>query len=231
MSKVALVTGANRGIGLEISKQLASRGIVTILTTRNMHSGRPLVNELRKQWKNIWYHQLNVTEEQSIKDLLGFIEEECGNLDILINNAGILLDEDKNILEMKPGLIRKTLDTNLYGPLRMSQAFLHLLKKSDDARIINLSSCMGQLSTMGNSSPAYRLSKTALNALTVILASELEGTNIKINSVCPGWIKTGMGGENAPLSVEEGADTAVWLATADKIPNGKFVRGREVIPW
>lgn len=90
---------------------------------------------------------------------------------------------------------------------------------------------MGQLSTMGNSSPAYRLSKTALNALTAILASELEGTNIKVNSVCPGWVQTGMGGENAPLTVEEGANTAVWLATAESIPNGKFVQGREVIPW
>ena len=100
MTKVALVTGGNRGIGLEISKQLATRGIVTILTARNMHQGRPLVNELRNQWKNIWFHQLNVTEEQSIKDLIAYLEEDCGKLDILVNNAGIMLEEDRNILEM-----------------------------------------------------------------------------------------------------------------------------------
>jgi len=231
MTKIALVTGGGRGIGLEISKQLAAQGIITVLTARNMHEGRPLVDELRNQWKNIWYHQLDVTDETSIRDLITYLEEDCGKLDILINNAGILLEDDKNILDMDLEIIRKTLDTNLYGPLRVCQTFSHMLKKSDDGRIINLSSTMGQLSSMGSDSPAYRLSKTALNALSVILSNELAGSNIKVNSVCPGWVKTGMGGENAPGVVEEGADTAVWLATADEIPNGKFVKGREVIPW
>jgi NAD(P)-dependent dehydrogenase (short-subunit alcohol dehydrogenase family) len=231
MDKTAVVTGGNRGIGLEISKQLAARGIITILTSRNMHEGRPLVNELRKQWKNIWYHQLDVTDETSIRDILAYLEDDCGKLDILINNAGIVLNDDKNILEMDPALIRETLNTNLYGPLRLIQAFMPMLKQSEDARIINLSSTMGQLSSMGSSSPAYRISKTALNALSVILSAELAGSNIKVNSVCPGWVKTDMGGEHASLPAEEGADTAVWLATADEIPNGKFIRGRKVISW
>jgi len=231
MTKIALVTGGNRGIGLEISKKLAAQGIITVLTARNMHKGRPLVDELRNQWKNLWYHQLDVTDPNSIKDLVEYLEEDCGKLDILINNAGILLDEDKSILDMDPELIRKTLDTNLYGPLRVSQAFLPLLKKSDDGRIINLSSTMGQLSSMGSDSPAYRISKSALNTLSGILASELDGSNIKVNSVCPGWVKTGMGGDNAPGTAEEGADTAVWLATTDEIPNGKFIKGRKEISW
>ncbi len=231
MTKIALVTGGGRGIGLEISKQLAAQGIITILTARNMHEGRPLVDELRNQWKNIWYHQLDVTDETSIRDLIKYLEEDCGKLDILINNAGILLEDDKNILDMDLEIIRKTLDINLYGPLRVCQAFSHMLKKSGDGRIINLSSSMGQLSSMGSDSPAYRLSKTALNALSGILSAELAGSNVKVNSVCPGWVKTGMGGESAPGTVNEGADTAVWLATTDEIPNGKFVKGRKVIPW
>ena len=231
MTKIALITGGNRGVGLEISKQLAAQGITTILTARNMHEGRPLVDELRNQWKNIWFHQLDVTEEASIRDMVEYLEEDCGKLDILINNAGILLEDDKNIIEMDPELIRKTLETNFYGPLKVCQAFIPMLKKSDDGRIINLSSSMGQLSTMGSDSPAYRISKTALNSLSAILSNELAGSNIKVNSMDPGWVKTDMGGKGATLSVEEGADTAVWLATADEIPNGKFVKNRKVIPW
>jgi NAD(P)-dependent dehydrogenase (short-subunit alcohol dehydrogenase family) len=163
--------------------------------------------------------------------MVEYLEEDCGKLDILINNAGILLEDDKNIMEMDPELIRKTLETNLYGPLKVCQAFVPMLKKSDDGRIINLSSSMGQLSSMGSDSPAYCISKTALNALSAILSDELNGSNIKVNSMDPGWVKTDMGGKGATLSVEEGADTAVWLATADDIPNGKFVKNRKVIPW
>ena len=231
MTKIALITGGNRGIGLEISKQLAAQGITTVLTARNMLEGRPMVDELRNQWKNIWYHQLDVTEEASIRDMVEYLEEDCGKLDILINNAGILLEDDKNIMEIDPELIRKTLETNLYGSLKVSQAFIPMLKKSDDGRIINLSSSMGQLSTMGSDSPAYRISKAALNALSGILANELSGSNIKVNSVDPGWVKTDMGGEGAVLTVEEGADTVVWLASAADIPNGKFIKNRKVIPW
>lgn len=231
MNKIALVTGANRGIGLEISKQLAEMGITVIMTARNMHLGRPLVNELRKQWKHVWYHQLDVTDEKSIIDLFHYLDGDCGKLDILINNAGILLDDNKSIPEVDLDTMRDTMEANLYGPFRLIQALLPLLKNSEDPRIINLSSTMGQLSGMGAGSPAYRISKAALNAFTIILSHELSGSGIKVNSMHPGWVRTDMGGSGASRSISEGADTAVWLATADEIPNGKFIYDRKIIDW
>lgn len=231
MNKIALVTGSNRGIGLEISKQLAAKGITVIMTSRNMQSGRPQVNELRKQWKHVWYHHLDVNDEQSIQEVSQYLENSYGKLDILVNNAGIFLDERKSVLDLEIETLRSTMETNLYGPVRLVQVMLPLLKKSDDARVINLSSTMGQFSQLGELSAAYRVSKTALNAMTVILSAELSASNIKVNSVHPGWVKTDMGGPGAPRSIEEGADTAVWLATADKIPNGQFIYDRKTINW
>ena len=231
MEKIALVTGTNRGIGLEISKQLAAKGITVIMTARNMQAGRPIVNELRQQWKHVWYHQLNVTDENSIQDVFEYLNSRWGKLDILVNNAGVFLDDGKSVLDLDLDSMRSTMETNLYGPLKLVQVMLPLLKKSEGARIINVSSTMGQFSTLGKLSGAYRISKTALNALTIILTDELSSYGIIVNSVHPGWVRTDMGGPNATKSVEEGADTAVWLATADKIPNGKFVSDRKVIPW
>jgi len=231
MEKIALVTGTNRGIGLEISKQLAANGITVIMTARNMHIGRPLVNELRKRWKNIWYHQLDVTDETSIIDLYHYLDGDCGKLDILVNNAGVYLDENQSILDVDLDTMKATMAINFYGPLRLVQVLLPLLNKSNDPRIINLSSTMGQLTAMGSGSAAYRISKTALNTLTVILSNELAGTGVKINSVHPGWVKTDMGGPVATRSIPEGAETIVWLATADEIPNGKFVYDRKIIDW
>lgn len=231
MEKIALVTGTNRGIGLEISKQLAASGITVVMTARNMQAGRPLVSELRKQWKHVWFHQLNVDDENSIQDGYSYIETSFGKLDILINNAGIFLDDGKNATELDMDILRSTMETNLYGPIRLIQVMLPLLKKSNDARIINLSSTMGQFAVLGPRSAAYRISKAALNAMTVIFSAELAPHGIKVNAVHPGWVKTSMGGANAPLPVEKGADTAVWLATAEKIPNGKFIQNRTVIEW
>lgn len=231
MDKIALVTGTNRGIGLEISKQLAAKGITVIMTARNMQAGRPLVNELRQQWKHVWYHHLNVTDEKSILDVFEYLKNQWGKLDILINNAGIFLDDGKSVLDLDLDIMRSTMETNLYGPLRLVQVMLPLLKNSEGARIINISSTMGQFSTMGELSGAYRISKAALNALTVILSEELSSYGIVVNSVHPGWVRTDMGGPNATKSVEEGADTVVWLATADKIPNGKFLTDRKIINW
>jgi len=231
MDKVALVTGTNRGIGLEIGKQLASRGITVVMTARNMQAGRPQVNELRKQWKHVWYHQLNVNDEKSMLDVFQYIDASFGKLDILINNAGIFLDDGKSAVELDLEMLRSTMETNLFGPVRLIQVMLPLLKKSDDARIINLSSTMGQFGSLGPRSAAYRISKAALNAMTVIFAAELSPYRIKVNSVHPGWVKTDMGGPNAPLPVDKGADSAVWLATADEIPNAKFIQNRTVINW
>jgi NAD(P)-dependent dehydrogenase (short-subunit alcohol dehydrogenase family) len=231
MDKIALVTGTNRGIGLEIGRQLASKGITVIMTARNMQAGRPMVNEFRKQWRHVWFHQLDVNDEKSIQDTYQYLESSYGKLDILVNNAGVFLDDGKTTLDLDMDTLRSTMETNLYGPLRLIQVMLPLLKKSDDARIINISSTMGQFSAMSERSAAYRISKAALNAMTVIFSAELSVYNIKVNSVHPGWVRTDMGGPDATKSVEEGADSVFWLATADNIPNGKFIYDRKVINW
>lgn len=231
MDKIALISGANRGIGLEIGKQLLEIGWNVVFTARNMHEGRPLVNNLRKKWKSAWYHQLDVTDEQSISDLADYVENTCGRLNVLINNAGIMIEENHRAMDMELEDLHKTMATNFYGPLMLTRTMVPFLKDSKDARVINVSSRMGQLSGMGGGHAAYRISKTALNAMTVVMARELEGEGIRVNCICPGWVCTDMGGPNANKSLKEGADTAVWLATADKIENGKFYADRKVIPW
>ena len=196
-----------------------------------MAVGRPLVNDLREEYKTAWFVQLNVTEEESISYMADYVMKEHGRLDVLINNAGIFVDEGKSTSNVEIADLRKTMETNVYGPLQVTRALLPALKKSDDPRVLNLSSELGQLSTMGTGSPAYRISKTALNALTVIQANELATDGIKVNSIHPGWVQTDMGGANAPKSVAEGADTAVWLATEPKIPTGKYFSERKEMDW
>ena len=231
MDRIALITGANRGIGLEIGKQLLEKGFTVVFTMRNMAIGRPIVDELRKEHKTAWFHQLDVSEEQSIADVVKYFENTCERLDVLINNAAILKEENHASVNVSIQDMRETMETNLYGPLMMTRAMVPFLKKSDDPRVINLSSTMGQLSTMGAGYAAYRISKTALNALTAIQAKELARESIMVNSMCPGWVKTDMGGSDAPGSPEEGADTAVWLATADNLSSGKFFKNRKEIDW
>jgi NAD(P)-dependent dehydrogenase (short-subunit alcohol dehydrogenase family) len=231
MDKIALISGANRGIGMETGKQLLELGWNVVFTARNMHEGRPLINKLREKWKSAWFHQLDVTDEQSISDVAEYVEDTCGRLDVLINNAGIMIEENHKIMDMELDDLHKTMATNLYGPLMLTRTMLPFFKDSKDARVINVSSKMGQLSGMEGGHAAYRISKAALNALTIVMAKELEGEGIRVNTICPGWVRTDMGGPNANKSIEEGADTAVWLATADKIENGKFYADREVIPW
>jgi NAD(P)-dependent dehydrogenase (short-subunit alcohol dehydrogenase family) len=231
MDKIAVISGANRGIGLEIGKQLLEIGWNVVFTARNMAEGRPLVNKLREVWKSAWYHQLDVTDEQSISDLAEYVEDTCGRLDVLINNAGIMIEENHRAMDMELDDLHKTMATNFYGPLMLTRTMVPYFKDSKDARVINVSSRMGQLSGMGGGHAAYRISKAALNALTVIMARELEGEGIRVNTMCPGWVRTDLGGPNTEKSVEEGADTAVWLATANNIENGKFYADRKVIPW
>ncbi len=231
MDKYALITGANRGIGLETGKQLLAKGWTVIFTSRNMHTGRPIVNEIRQEFKTAWFHQLEVTYEDSIRDMVQYVMDEHGKLDVLINNAGVYLDENRSTLDVDIEDVRTTMETNVYGPLLVTRALLPALKKGEDARVINVSSQMGQLSGMGSGSPAYRISKTALNALTVIMSKELAAEGIKVNTIHPGWVRTNMGGPSASKSLEEGADTAVWLATEPKIPTGKFISDRKIIDW
>ena len=229
---VALVTGANRGIGLETCRQLARRGLSVILTARNSSLGEAAAAELRNEGLAVSFRRLDVTDEASINSLKESVEEEFGRLDVLINNAGTGARGDASVSEVKVEALRQALETNCFGALRVTQALLPLLKKSGGGRIVNVSSGMGALNSMGGGLAAYRVSKTCLNAVTAALASELEGSNVIANAMCPGWVKTRMGGPQATRPVKEGADTAVWLALdAPADIRGKFLRDRQVIPW
>ncbi len=230
--RIAAITGANRGIGLEICRQLARKGMHVILTSRDEAKGRAAREALAAEGLDVSYHPLDVTDPTSVQRLADFVRREHGGLDILVNNAGIGIDDQSSLLDADLAVIRSTLDTNLYGPLLLCQALVPQMKQRGYGRVVNLSSGMGQLSEMGSGSPAYRISKTALNALTRILAAELRGTNVLVNAMCPGWVRTDMGGPSAPRSVEQGADTAVWLAMLpDTGLQGGFFRDREEIPW
>ena len=184
------------------------------------------------------YHPLDVDHAISIENLKIFVEKEFGRCDILINNAGIFPDINllernlPSIFDMDLEAIRKAMTTNVFGPILLCQALTPLMKKNKYGRMVNISSGLGQLSDMNGGYPAYRISKTAINAVTRIFADELKNENILVNSMCPGWVKTDMGGPSAPRSVKEGADTAIWLATLPNGgPSGKFFRDRKKIPW
>jgi NAD(P)-dependent dehydrogenase (short-subunit alcohol dehydrogenase family) len=227
--RVALVSGGNRGIGLEVVRQLAGRGITAILGSRDEESGRAAAEGLSG---NVVVRQLDVTDEGSVARLAAFVEDEFGRLDILVNNAGISNDDGQRGMNADLDRVRDALEANLFGAWRLCEMAIPLMQRHGYGRIVNVSSGMGALEDMGGGSPGYRVSKTALNALTRILASELRGSGILVNSVCPGWVQTDMGSPRAPRPVEEGADTPVWAATLPKGgPTGGFFRDRRPIPW
>lgn len=231
--RIALVTGANRGIGFEISRQLARRGLHVVLASRDAARGRAAAGVLRGEGLKVETHTLDVASARSIKALAAWVEKRHGRLDVLVNNAGILIDpRGSRFLDSRIKTYRDTLEANLFGPLMLCQTLAPLMKKNGYGRIVNLSSGQGQLSDMGTGTPAYRISKTALNALTRILAAEFKGANILVNSMCPGWVKTDMGGPKAPRTPEQAAATAVWLATLPNDgPSGGFFRDRKPIAW
>ncbi len=230
--RIALVTGANRGIGFEICRELARLGVRVILTARDEREGLQAAGRLQGEGRDVQFHQLDVTDEESIRQLVAFAEAEFGGVDILVSNAGVYPDDGIPGLKVDLGMIRMTMEVNAYGPLRLSQALIPLMRRRRYGRIVNISSGLGQLSEMGGGALAYRISKVSLHAITCVLANEVRGTGILVNAMSPGWVRTEMGGRNAPRSVEEGADTAIYLATLpDHGPTGGFFKDREPIPW
>jgi len=231
--KVAIVTGANRGIGYEICRKLGQLDIHVVLTSRDAAKGKAACQSLRGEELPITFCRLEVTSARSVRALAAFVAKRFGRLDILVNNAGIMIDpHGARLVELEPKILRTTLETNTLGPLMLIQALLPLMKARSYGRIVNLSSTLGQLSEMKSGTPSYRISKTALNALTRIVADEARASGILVNSMSPGWVKTRMGGANAPRTVAQGADTAVWLATLPaEGPTGGFFYERKPIPW
>ncbi|MCW7456750.1 SDR family NAD(P)-dependent oxidoreductase [Leptospira bandrabouensis] len=228
--RIALVTGANRGIGKQVSIDLAKQGIYVLIGARNPGEAEDTLAAVKAVGKGEILF-LDVSKEQSISEALDTITGSFGKLDILVNNAGIFADPG-SFFDTSSEDLHRTLLVNLYGPLRLIQTFLPMMIQNDYGRIVNVSSGMGQLSDMGGGYPAYRISKTAINALTNVACAEAAGKNIKINSVCPGWVKTDMGGTNATRPVEKGAETIVWAATLpDNGPTGKFFRDKKEIGW
>jgi NAD(P)-dependent dehydrogenase (short-subunit alcohol dehydrogenase family) len=229
--KTVLITGANKGIGREVAQQLATKGFHVFVGARNAKAGRKAADEIAKKCGKATFLEMDVADNDSVTTAAREFSKIEDHLDVLVNNAGIIVEGDNAILEISDDLFRKTLETNILGALRVTRAFAPLLRKSKAPRVINVSSGGGQLTGGADGwAPAYCISKTALNGTTVQLAAALP--KFAVNSVCPGWVRTEMGGENASRSVEEGADTIVWLASeAPQKVTGKFLRDRKEIPW
>lgn len=234
-SPIAVVTGAYRGLGLETCRQLAQRGYRVVLTARREGEGQAAAEGLAGLGLDVRFHALDVTDAAGVRTLADDLRDQFARVDCLVNNAGIFPDpapgsEASSIFQADIDTIRRGLEINTLGTLLVCQALIPLM--GGKGRVVNVSSGMGQLSEMNGCCPGYRLSKTALNAVTRILADELSGTRVKVNSVCPGWVRTDMGGPDATLSVEEGARGIVWAATLPEDgPSGGFFRHGEPIPW
>jgi NAD(P)-dependent dehydrogenase (short-subunit alcohol dehydrogenase family) len=240
-NKIALITGANKGIGLETARQLGRQHFTVLIGARDEAKGEEAAAELRKDGIEAHAIALDVTKSQSIRDAAARVEKDFGHLDVLVNNAGVMIDDkDKKVSEQSLETWRKTFDTNVFGLIETTQAFLPLLRKSDAGRIVNLSSILGSITLHAkpgspiydNKVAAYNVSKSAVNAYTVQLAYELKDTPIKVNAAHPGWVKTDMGGEGAQMEIEDGAKTSVELATIGaEGPNGTYQHLGEVLPW
>jgi NAD(P)-dependent dehydrogenase (short-subunit alcohol dehydrogenase family) len=227
--KTVLVTGANKGIGYEIVRQLLAKGHRVILTARNSAAGQKAADSLSG---DVQFLQMDVTDDASIEKAAASFGQLSEGLDVLINNAAIYPDENIDILTVSREQLVKTFQTNTFGPLRVVGTFLPFLKKSNAPRIINISSGYGALDGLSQKVPSYCLSKLTLNGVTIMLDQALRSEGIAVYVMCPGWVRTDMGGVNATRSVEEGADTAVWLSLeAPQTLGGKFFRDRKAIEW
>ena len=230
--RVALVTGANRGIGFEVSRQLARLGFDVLLTARDLSKAEAAAGELKRQGLNVLPLQLDVTDTLRVEEAARFVAERFGRLDVLVNNAAILYDHWQRAVEADFDTVREAFETNTLGPWRVTLGLLPLLRKSRHPRVVNVSSESGSLASMGAGTPAYGVSKAGLNALTRMLAAELRPSRVLVNSVCPGWVATEMGGPGAPRTPEEGAAGIVWAATLpDGGPTGGFFRDGHPLAW
>jgi NAD(P)-dependent dehydrogenase (short-subunit alcohol dehydrogenase family) len=232
--RVAIVTGGNRGIGRAVAGGLAHSGLQVVLTARSDVAAAAAAAALSTAGRRLVGLPLDVTEPHSVRRFLKTIADDYGRVDVLVNNAGIYIDKSIRPLDLDEQILRQTMETNFYGPLRLIRAVVPLMRRHGYGRIVNVSSRMGSLTHMGaaGNSLAYRTSKTALNALTRIVAGEVAGDNIKVNAASPGWVRTDMGGSGAPRTPAEGADTPIWLALlpADG-PTGGFFQDRAPLDW
>ena len=227
--RVALVSGGNRGIGLEVCRRLAAEGLTVILGSRDEERGREAAEGLAGE---VAVRQLDVADAGSVERLAASIENDFGRLDVLVNNAAISNDDGQSGAEADLDRVKEALEANLFGAWRLCEAAIPHMRRGGYGRIVNVSTGLAALEDMGGGSPGYRISKTSLNALTRILASELRGSGILVNAVNPGWVQTDMGGRNANRTVEEGADGVVWAATLpNNGPTGGFFRDRRHVAW
>ncbi|MEN5234273.1 SDR family oxidoreductase [Sphingobacterium faecium] len=243
MTKIALVTGGNKGIGFETVRQLADQNIKVLIGARNEQEGKNAEGVLRSESLDVTFVKLDISDSQDIENTKAYIETEYGRLDILINNAAVFLDSawfGNNVESVPMKIIRDTFDINYFGTVELTQALLPLIKKSDAGRIVNITSLSGSFGVHLDENHwlyqlkpyAYSASKTALNQFTVFLANALKETNIKVNAASPGWVKTSIGSDQAPLTTEEGAKTGVALALIDENgPTGTFTQAGESLPW
>ncbi|MBE9063938.1 SDR family oxidoreductase [cf. Phormidesmis sp. LEGE 11477] len=229
--RIALITGANRGIGLEVVRQLAREGMTVLLGSRNPEKGEAVAKGLKEDGLNVVVCQLDVTQTADIEQVAAQISRHYGRLDVLINNAGILYDTWQTAAGADLSEVRFAFETNTLGPWQMVQGLLPLLKESSHGRIVNVSSGAGSLHGMSGGTPAYSVSKAALNALTIMLAENLKADGILVNAVCPGWVATDMGGDGG-RPVEAGAASVVWAALLpDDGPTGGFFRDGKPVAW
>jgi NAD(P)-dependent dehydrogenase (short-subunit alcohol dehydrogenase family) len=227
--RVALVSGGNRGIGLEVCRQLSGQGVTVVIGSRDEDRGRTAAEGLEG---DVVPHQLDVADAGSVDRMAAFLEDRYGRLDVLVNNAAISNDDGQRGVDADLDRVKEALEANLFGAWRLCEVAIPLMQRNGYGRIVNVSTGLAALEDMGGGSPGYRVSKTALNVLTRILASELRGSGILVNAVNPGWVQTEMGGPGATRPVEEGAEALVWAATLPNSgPTGGFFRDRSPVAW